>query len=136
MSRNGNTRPPAAGRLGFTAIELLVAIAIFITLMAGVTGLFTGIIRTVQGSHATMDAMENIRASMAVFEADLKQSFARSDLEDSYAFYGEPTGFVYIGADRTGKLSRVTYVLHVDPEQTESDRLQTQILPLSQLRDA
>jgi len=136
MSRNGNTRPPAAGRLGFTAIELLVAIAIFITLMAGVTGLFTGIIRTVQGSYATMDAMENIRASMAVFEADLKQSFARSDLEDSYAFYGEPTGFVYIGADRTGKLSRVTYVLHVDPEQTESDRLQTQILPLSQLRDA
>ena len=137
MSRNGNFRPiPAAGRRGFTAVELLVAIAIFVTLMAGVMTMFSGVIRTVQGSQATMDAMENIRASMAVFEADLKQTFARRDMEDTYAFYGEPTGFVYVGVDREGKLTRVTYSLHIDPEQTERDRMQTLQVPLSQVRDA
>lgn len=136
MSPNGKVRRSGAGRGGFTAVELLVAIAIFVTLMAGVMTLFSGVIRTVQGSQASMDAMEGIRASMAVMEADLKQAFARADMAEMYAFYGEPTGFVYVGVNRNGRPSRVSYSLHVDPDQTEMDRLQTVQVPLAQVRDA
>jgi|GEM_PF-3708299 len=137
MSPSGNRKTRGVARQGgFTALELLVAIAIFVTLMAGVVSMFTGIIRTVQGSHATMDAMENIRASMAVFESDVKRAFASLEQEDARSFYGEPTGFAYVGVDRNGKPSRVTYTLHVDPEQTEQDRLVTLEVPLSQVVDA
>ena len=105
---------------GFTLTELLVAIAIFITLLGGVGALFVGAVRTTRQGFQNQEAYETARAALSIIESDLTRAFASRDHGQYYSFYGTPIGFTFVGlaAPRdnrpTGNLARVTYVVYRD----------------------
>ena len=104
-------------RAGFSLIELLVAIVIFITVMSGVTLLFSGAIRASKQGFQNQDAFEVARGAMDIIERDLNRSFTSRDHGDVFNFYGTPIGFTFVGmvsADESSNpnLARVTYVIH------------------------
>ena len=57
---------------GFSLTELLVAMAVFISLMAGLSVLFSGAVRTVRGSYQLLDAYEVGRSAVDVIDKDLR----------------------------------------------------------------
>ena len=111
---NVMTKRNARHSAGFTLVELLVALAIFMLIMGSLAMLLSGSISTVNQSYAMMNAMERARGSMAVLETDLKTAFASSDKREFFQFYGEPNGFMYSGQLVNGGFGRVTYAVHTD----------------------
>ena len=97
---------------GFSLTELLVAMAIFITLMSGIAALFVGSVDTVRQGYQSIEAYESGRSVLAVMERDLKSSFTSRELGQFYQFYGNANGFTFIGGTGDGQLQRVSYVLH------------------------
>lgn len=129
MPRMGDTpdtirrRPPRRNRArgGFTLVELLVAMTIFITVMSSVMFLFSAAIRISKQGFQSQDAFEIARGAMDILERDLSRSFTSRDHGDVFNFYGTPIGFTFIGmitADEssTPNLARVTYVIHRSAE--------------------
>ena len=112
-------RPTYRTAHGFTLVELLVALAIVVVVMAGLMMLFAGSIRAVRQGYQAMDAFERARGTLTVLENDLATAFASLDYGDTYTFYGTPLGMTFIGLDRsaTGSkgLARITYVVYNDP---------------------
>lgn len=103
---------------GFTLSELLVAMAIFMTLLGGLVLLFVGSLKAVQTGYQGMDAFEEARGALAVIKEDLMTGFGALEHSDSYTFYGTSIGFTFIGlASNTSdkgnvNQARITYVLY------------------------
>ncbi len=114
VNGNGMTMHGARHSAGFTLVELLVALAIFIVIMGSMAALLSGAVNTVNTANALMNAMERARGSMSVLEADLKTAFASPDKRQNFQFYGEPNGFMYSGQLVNGGFGRVTYAVHTD----------------------
>jgi len=107
------------GARGFTLVELLVAIAIFVTVMASVALVFNGAIRTSKQGFQNQEAYELARGAMKVIERDLSRAFTNRNRGDVFNFYGTPIGFTYVGlvsADESSapNMARVTYVIYHD----------------------
>ncbi len=106
---------------GFTLVELLVALTIFVTVMASVALVFNGAVRTSKQGFQNQEAFELARGAMKILERDLSRAFTNRDHGDNFSFYGTPIGFTYVGlisADESSapNMSRVTYVIyHLDP---------------------
>ncbi len=112
--------PRAGSRHGFTLVELLVALTIFVTVMASVTLVFNGAIRTSKQGFQNQEAYELARGTMKVLERDLSRAFTSRDHGDVFNFYGTPIGFTFVGlisADESSapNMARVTYVIFHDP---------------------
>ena len=107
---DGSGRP---GRAGFSLIELLVAVAIMSTVMAGVTALFLGSLQTVQRGRSMMGGYELARTTLETVQRDLGAAFTARQWGDYYTFYGTPIGFTYVGAARNDgdNLQRVSYAV-------------------------
>ena len=106
-----------ASRQGFTLTELLVAMAIFVSLMAGITLLFIGSTRTSQQGFQTQEAYEIARGAMNLMQRDLSRAFTSRQHGNFYSFYGTPIGFTFVGVasprvDGDPNIARVTYVIH------------------------
>lgn len=97
---------------GFSLTELLVAMAIVITLMGGLMVLFSGAVTTVRQGYQSMGGTELGRAAVTRLERDLQQAFTARDQGQAYQFYGRPDGFMFVGQLSDGKLGRVTYAIH------------------------
>jgi hypothetical protein len=98
-------------------VELLVAIAIFVTVMASVALVFNTAIRTSKQGFQNQEAYELARGTMKVLERDLSRAFTNRDHGDNFSFYGTPIGFTLVGlisADESPNpnMSRVTYVIY------------------------
>ena len=104
---------------GFTLVELLVAMAIFITIMGGVTVLFTGAIRTVRQGNQQMDLFSMGRGMMTVMERDMSAAFTARELGEYFQFYGRAEGFMFVGKLENGRLGRVTYVINPNADTRE-----------------
>ncbi len=112
MSRTAESR--GARRRGMTLVELIVAMAIFTTIMGGVILMFTTVTNTVRRSYRTMDLYDKARGSLLAVERDIQTAFAAPASGADFQFCGEPNGFVFIGVADNGKLGRLTYVVHRD----------------------
>lgn len=113
MSQSNNrTRPIPRNRAGMSLVELLIALAIFVTVMGGVSALYSGAIRTVKQGYDTIDHFETARALLAVMDEDLETAFTAPQFGEFYQFYGRPDGFMYVGLLPGGDLGRVTYVVN------------------------
>ena len=126
---------------GFSLTELIVAMAIFTVLMAGLLALFSGVVKTVRQGYRFMDATEIGRSTLQVMQRDLEGSCVNTELRDAYMFYGRPEGFMFIGAHGGGQLGRVTYVItrYADADNTidENRPFSTVVgLPWTAVRDA
>jgi type II secretory pathway component PulJ len=116
--------------LGFTLVEMLVAVSVLMVLMAGFTMLFTGSVRTVRSSLQQTDAYDRASGALSSIKADLLGAFNGRDAGNKFSFYGTPIGMTFVGlvknrSDYAGydetatpmqntdlHLARVTYVLH------------------------
>lgn len=117
---------------GFTLTEMLVAVAIFVSLMAGIVLLFTGSLRAVRTGNQGMDLQEEARGALAILKEDLMTAFGSVAHSDANTFYGTPIGMTFIGLTRTGKTgdthqARITYVLYTQryPEPDSFSRFPT-----------
>ena len=101
---------------GFTLIEVMVTMAIFITVMGGVTLLFNSAIRTSKQTFQNQDAFEVARGALKILERDINRAFTSRDTGDAHNFYGTPIGMTFIGliTDSGGNdnVARITYVIH------------------------
>lgn len=99
-------------RSGFTLAELLVAMAIFATVMSGLFLMFNGINRTVRQSTAMTESFEIGRSVLHVLQRDLSTAFTAREQGDKYQFYGRPDGFMFVGSKPGGGLRRVSYIMY------------------------
>lgn len=108
--RNTNT--------GFTLVEILVAVSIFLVLMGGLTMLFIGSLRATQTTLQQMDAFERARGALAILDDDLTIGFASRVHGQKDSFYGTPIGMTFIGVTRDSNkaddvnIARITYVIY------------------------
>lgn len=112
MSPSADRRAPGRGAsAGFTLVEMLVSMAIFLVIMGSIALLISGTTRTVRQGYAMLNNMERARNALAVLEQDIKVAFTTDDTRGLSRFYGEPNGFMYLGALRDGAFGRVAYVI-------------------------
>ncbi len=103
-----------------TLVELLVAMAIFATIMSGVMIMFASVTGTVRRSYRTMDIFEATQGALMAIERDVQTAFASPVTGDDFNFYGEPNGFIMVGIDHDGDLGRLTYAVHVDTSRMQN----------------
>jgi len=110
---------------GFTLVELMVAMAIFVVLMAGVTMIFVGSLRTTQVGYQQMKAYEQARTALSVIDDDLVRSFSSQQSADVHNFYGTPIGMTFIGTVQATSdpkdlnIARITYVVYNQTSSAE-----------------
>ena len=104
---------------GMTLIELLVAMAIFATIMSGVMLMFVSVTDTVRRSYRTMDVFEATQGALMAIERDVQTSFSSPATGADFHFYGEPYGFIMVGIAPDEHLGRLTYAVHVDTSRME-----------------
>lgn len=103
--------PARSASAGFTLVEMLVSMAIFLVIMGSISLLISGTTRTVRQGYAMLNNMERARNALAVLEQDIKVAFTTDDTRGLTRFYGEPNGFMYLGALEDGAFGRVAYVI-------------------------
>jgi len=104
-------------RQGFSLIELIVAIALFLTIMAGVGLVFVAAVRSMRIGFQNQEAYEVARGALGRMERDLTRAITSRDHGDYYSFYGTPIGFSFVGLTNpdqgsTPNIARITYVMH------------------------
>lgn len=104
-------------RFGFTLTELIVGLAIFSTIMAGVTIMFNSAVRTTKQGYQNQRAFENVRGAFTLIEEDLTRAFGSKNTGLEHTFYGAPFGFSFIGLVQTEgttqfNTARITYVVY------------------------
>ena len=104
------------GTRGLSLVELLVAMAIFIVLLGGLSVLLSGAISAVRTGYLNQESFERVRGSLTILERDLTNGFTAREYGDSYQFHGGPQGFAFVGVGENGGLTRVTYALHPTAE--------------------
>jgi len=109
----------AGNSAGFTLVELLVALAIFMVIMGSLAMMLSGAANTASQGYALMAAMEKARGAMSVLESDLKTAFSSREKSQYFQFYGEPNGFMYSGQLYNGGFGRVTYAVHADNSRAQ-----------------
>jgi len=108
-------------KTGFTLVEIIVAVAIFLVLMSGLALLFTGSLRAVRQTNMRLDAFDRADTALQVMKNDLTTAFTSAELGDVYSFYGTPTGMTFIGTVKANPyessethIARITYVIFND----------------------
>lgn len=112
MSPSHNHSGRDARRAGFTLTEVLVAIAIFITVISGVFALYSGAVATVRQGNQALTLNADGRVALKVMEDDLRLAYTGREFGDAFQFYGRPEGFMMVGKLSTGTEGRVTYVIN------------------------
>lgn len=112
---------------GFTLVELLVAITIFTTVLAGVTLMFNSAVRVSKQGYQNQEAYSMARGVANRIEADLTSAYAALEHGLADTFYGSPIGFTFIGKVKTGDgpddydLARISYVIYLGPNASDRD---------------
>jgi len=99
-------------RAGFTLTEVLVSVAIFVTVIGSVFGLFSVAVSTVRTGYNSIDNMAEARTALGVLNNDLEVAYTAREFGDPNQFFGRPEGFMFVGKLSTGKEGRVTYVIN------------------------
>lgn len=106
------SRKPYPAHAGFTLTEVLVAMAIFVTVISGVFALYTGAVETVLRGYNDIDNMAEARSALKVLQDDINTAYTGVEFGDPNQFYGRPEGFMFVGTLASGEIGRVTYVIN------------------------
>jgi len=99
-------------RAGFSLVEVVVAMAILVTVLSSVVLLYNGAVRTTLQGYANIDNREIGRTVLNSIERDMETAFTAREYGKFYQFHGTPNGFSYVGVLPDGKLGRVTYAMN------------------------
>lgn len=99
-------------RAGFSLVEVVVAMAILVTVLSSVVLLYNGAVRTTLQGYANIDNREIGRTVLNAIERDMETAFTAREYGKFYQFHGTPNGFSYVGVLPDGKLGRVTYAMN------------------------
>lgn len=117
------TRPvmTPTNRHGFTLMELLVGMTLFLTIMASVTVMFNTVVRTTKMGYQSQIAYEVVRGVFDTMDQDVTRAFTSRETGLKDTFYGTPLGFTFIGmidaeGDGNYNLARITYVVFADEQ--------------------
>jgi type II secretory pathway pseudopilin PulG len=104
---------------GFSLVELLVAVAITVTVLTGVLGVFISVRQTIARGNSIQAGFELARGTFNIIEADLGSGFTSRSTGDTFKFFGSPIGMMFIGSmpDPSGSgetiRARITYVVYL-----------------------
>ena len=112
---------------GFTLVEMLIAVALLLSLLAGVVVLFNGSLRAVRTGNQHIDVQEEARGALAIIKEDLMTGFGSVAHSDSNTFYGTPIGMTFIGLTKSGNTgsinqARITYVVFCEQAPADPDK--------------
>lgn len=108
---------------GFTLVEMLVALAIFATVMAGVSVVFISSMRAWETARANQSVFETGRAALQFMERDIASAFGSVDRDEMQTLVGTSRELIFVGmAENTGRwdvaysdTARIAYVSWLDP---------------------
>lgn len=125
--KDAMTTRSVSGNRGFTLTEVIVAIAIFITVISGVFALYSGAVFTVRTANQDLTLMAEARTSLKKVQDDLTVAYTGREFGDPNQFYGRPEGFMFIGKLSGGGEGRVTYVInpHASTETFTSELVES-----------
>ncbi len=114
------TRPMRAGRrAGFTLTEMLVAMTIFGALITTTLAIFSEQIRTFASGSTQVDANQNLRFAMGVFEKDVPTAGAGLPGTQPFLVYAD-THVVALNADYLSNVRNDAFAVYVDTLQPDS----------------
>jgi len=91
-SSNRETR-----RGGFSLVELLIAVAITVTLLTAIFTVFLSVMQAVARGHNTQKGYELARGTLHVIKQDVTASFTARDKGIDEQLFGTPIGMMLIG---------------------------------------
>jgi len=111
-------------RRGFTLTEMIVAVAIFSTVMAGVAAVFISSLHASDSARAKLEIFEQVRAFADFVERDISGTYRSRDLDDCATFIGDndQIAFLSLGQNFGSSVSDITlisYYLLDDPQYDE-----------------
>jgi len=125
---------------GFTLTEMIVAVAIFSTVMAGVAAVFISSLHASDAARAKLQIVEQFRAFSDFVGRDISCAYRSEDLDDRATFMGASDRLAFITLTQNfgmddADFSLLTYYLLDDPESVDRDypykRLIRLAIPLS-----
>jgi prepilin-type N-terminal cleavage/methylation domain-containing protein len=93
-------------RNGFTLVEMLVALAIFGTVMAGISIVFLSSLRAWHASRETQSVFEMGRAALRVMEQDITTAFGSVERGELRTLVGGPDWLSFVGITENPKTAR------------------------------
>jgi type IV pilus assembly protein PilW len=110
--RNENLKKRFAER-GFTLVELLVAIAIFGLVMAGIYSSFGSQNRIYHAQEKVATIQQNLRAAMFVMEREVRMAGYDQDLAGGFGITAcGPTTITFTQDDNAGGMTTTTFILN------------------------
>lgn len=97
---------------GYSLVEILVAMAIFVVIFSGVVALFAGAVNTTATMRAVSQGFELGRGTLEALTQDLEGACTAREQGAALMFCGRPEGFSFVTVLPSGKIGRVTYVTH------------------------
>jgi len=106
---------------GFTLTEIVVAVAIFATVMSGVAAVFISSLHASDAARAKLEIIEQFRAFSDFVTRDISCAYRSEDLDDRATFMGGPDRLAFITLTQNfgpndADFSLITYYLLDDPE--------------------
>ena len=111
-------------RRGFTLTEIVVAVAIFATVMAGVAAVFISSLHASDAARAKLQIVEQLRAFSDFVGRDISSAYRSEDFDDRTTFMGAPDRLTFISltqnfGDDDADFSLISYYLVDDPESAD-----------------
>jgi hypothetical protein len=115
-------------------VELLVALAVFSTVMAGISVVFVSSLRAWRTGQENRSVFQMARASAQFMERDITSAFGSVDKDELKTLVGGPQWLTFVGITENpptwreigsgyeiphSDISRITYRLMRDPEQSD-----------------
>jgi prepilin-type N-terminal cleavage/methylation domain-containing protein len=94
---------------GFSLVELLIAMAILISILGSVMLLFNNASNLVSQAKMNLKGYEIARSASTRLELDITKAFSASELGEQDLFYGGEKGMIFVGPMQDGQLGRFTY---------------------------
>ena len=109
---------------GFTMTEIVVAVAIFATVMAGVAAVFISSLHASDAARAKLQIVEQFRAFSDFVGRDISCAYRSEDLDDRATFMGAPDRLAFITLTQNfgeddADFSLLSYYLVDDPESID-----------------
>jgi prepilin-type N-terminal cleavage/methylation domain-containing protein len=109
------------GREGFTLVEVLVAVAVFATVIAGVLTVYTSALRARDVANENALIFERFRGYTAFIERDITAAYLSRDRDDTFTLYCDTVPVYHPITDSYVESSRLAFIGLTENEPDNHD---------------